>query len=82
MKKRDDSSATTGNISMLIRAAREGEGLTQQELADRAGMFRASLVRLERASYDGHSIATLRRIADALGLDLEVRFKRPKKPAR
>jgi ribosome-binding protein aMBF1 (putative translation factor) len=51
----------------LVRAWREHLGLTQQQVAERAGMKQSALARLER----GESVprkATLRRLAEAMGL--------------
>ena len=51
----------------LIRAWREYLGLTQMQVAERAGMAQSALARIERG--DGAPRATtLARIADAMGL--------------
>lgn len=49
-------------------------GLTQRELAERVGTHPSVISRLENENYQGYSIATLARIAAALGRDLEVEF--------
>ncbi|MEX2119057.1 MAG: helix-turn-helix transcriptional regulator [Pirellulales bacterium] len=62
------------NVGSEIFLAREQAGLTQQALAERAGMHQSVIARLEDADYDGHSLRTLERIASALEKRLEVRF--------
>ena len=65
--------------------AREAAGLTQAALARKIGTQPSAISRLEDADYDGHSMDTLRRVADALGLMLIVDFVNkpaPTKPRR
>lgn len=71
-------------LAELIRAARDAARLTQQALADRVGTTQPVIARLERADYAGHSLATLRRVAAALDLELELRFRaaRPRRSSR
>jgi ribosome-binding protein aMBF1 (putative translation factor) len=53
-----------------IRVFRELRGLTLEELASRSGIGRAFLSLLESRCRQP-SVATLRRLADALGVDLD-----------
>ena len=69
-------------VSHLIRKARTDSGLTQQELAERAGTTKSAISRLENANYKGHSLAMLSRIARALGLELRVEFVQPQETAK
>ena len=55
------------DIARLIRTSREAAGLTQHELARRAGTSQAAIARAENAESEGHSLALLRRIAAVLG---------------
>lgn len=66
-----------------IFRARAESGLTQAEVAARAGTTQSAIARLESGSRKhSPSIATLQRYADALGYRLEVRFvKQPKSGA-
>ena len=57
-----------------ISRLRHEAGLTQQELASRAGMLKQNVARIERPDYSGYTLTTLQRIALALGQALEVRF--------
>jgi transcriptional regulator with XRE-family HTH domain len=61
-------------ISRLIYDARKAARLTQKQLADRLGTTQSVIARLESAEYEGHSLEMLRRIAEALGQRLELRF--------
>ena len=56
------------SIGQQIRNARDKQGLTQVELAARAGVSRPTVARVELGA--AISIATLEKIADALGLDV------------
>jgi transcriptional regulator with XRE-family HTH domain len=57
-----------------IARLRNEAGLTQQELARRAGMLKQNVARVEKPDYSGYTLTTLQRIALALGHALEVRF--------
>ncbi|MGQ0634895.1 MAG: helix-turn-helix domain-containing protein [Planctomycetaceae bacterium] len=62
-------------IAQMIYDARTRAGLTQSELARRAGTRQPVIARVEDADYRGHSLALLRRIATALNLSLTVQLK-------
>jgi transcriptional regulator with XRE-family HTH domain len=62
-------------IATLIYDARTQAGLTQEQLAQKIGTHKSAISRLEDSDYDGHSLGMLRRIAEALGLHLEVGFR-------
>lgn len=64
-------------IARMIHDARTAAGLTQKQLARRTGTTQSVIARLEDADYSGHSLRMLRRIAQALGRKLEVRFLKP-----
>lgn len=61
-------------IGRQIRELRAAAGVTQRELAKRAGTTTSVISRLENANYEGHSMAMLRRIAAAVGKNVEIRF--------
>jgi len=60
-------------IGLQIRQLRKSRGLTLQQLAQRAGTSASALHRYE-AGWDRFEVATLRRIATALGAYLDVRL--------
>jgi DNA-binding XRE family transcriptional regulator len=61
-------------IARRILELRTRARLTQTELARLIGTTASVICRLEDADYKGHSLATLRRIADALNKRVEIRF--------
>lgn len=68
------------NVSEEVFRIRTALGLTQAELAQKMGTKQSVVARLESADYDGHSLKLLRRVADATGSRLEVRFVPEQKP--
>ena len=61
-------------IARKIYQLRTRAGLTQEDLAKRVGTSKSAICRLEDADYEGHSLSMLRRIAEALGKRVEIRF--------
>jgi DNA-binding XRE family transcriptional regulator len=64
-------------VSQMLRA-RTKAGLTQDAVAERMGTTKSAVSRLESAGKHAPSIATLKRYADAVGYELEVKFVRRK----
>ncbi len=64
------------SIASQIRANRQDRDWSQAELGKRAGEMRQSRISaMEDVSYQGWTINTLRRLAEALDLTLSVRFE-------
>ncbi len=61
-------------IARKIFDLRTKAGLSQRDLAKRIGTSASAICRLEDADYGGHSLALLKRIADALEQRVEIRF--------
>src|SRR5688500_12072705 len=61
-------------IGRQIHDLRTNARLTPAQLAKRVGTTASVISRLEDADYDGHSLAMLRRIANALHRRVEIRF--------
>lgn len=59
------------DISRLVSSARQQAGLTQQELADRAGTSQPAVARLEGGG-GSPSLATVERLLGAAGFDLRI----------
>ena len=57
-----------------VHDLRTASGLSQRELARRVGTSASVICRLEDANYQGHSLSMLRRMAEALGHRVEIRF--------
>ena len=64
-----------------LRAARRAKGLSQEELAHRAGIDRTYISSLERCVYHA-SIDVVERLASALDLDAAELLKRPAAESR
>ena len=62
------------DIARKIYDLRTKAGLSQRQLASMIGTNASVICRLEDADYDGHSLSMLKRIAEALGKRLEIRF--------
>lgn len=62
------------DVAQTICELRTKAGLSQRALAKLVGTTASVICRLEDADYDGHSVATLRRIATVLDKRLEIRF--------
>lgn len=60
--------------AMICEARREAE-LTQAQLAKLVGTTQSVISRLEDADYDGHSLAMLQRIGDALNRRLVIEYR-------
>ena len=63
-------------IGQRVRATREKRGWTQQDLADRSGIARANISRLEAGKH-APKLDTLRRLAQALDLKVSDLLKEP-----
>ncbi len=63
-----------------IIKARECAGLTQDELARKIGTKQPALSRLEKGGIKKATVETLNKIAEALNMELIIKFK-PKKAA-
>ena len=62
-------------LASQIRVLREQRGLSQARLAEAIGTKQSGVSRLENAEYDGWSIKTLKRLAEAFDLRLHISFE-------
>ncbi|MGH7886431.1 MAG: helix-turn-helix transcriptional regulator [Candidatus Binatia bacterium] len=62
-------------MALQIVALRERAGLSQQELAKLLKTSQQQISHLESPGYEGHSLATLRRIAEVLHARVRVVFE-------
>lgn len=67
------------NIGERIRELREKNHLTQVQLARRAATSQSMVARIESGSQDNLRMETLLRLATALGLELDIIFRRPRR---
>lgn len=66
---------TPDPVSRAISRTIERSELSQAEVARRMGTSRSTLSRLTSPVYHGHSVQTLRRLGDALGMEVVVSFE-------
>ncbi len=69
-----DQERANAEVAQMIYDRRTAAGLTQKELADLIGTRQSVISRLEDADYDGHSLAMLKRIAEALDQRVRVQM--------
>ena len=63
------------DMALQISALREQAGLSQKELARHLKTSQQQISRLESPGYEGHSLATLRRVAEVLHARVRVVFE-------
>ena len=63
------------DVVLQIAALREQAGLSQKDLAKLLKTSQQQISRLESPGYEGHSLSTLRRVADALHTRVRVVFE-------
>ena len=59
-------------MGQRITALRKLEGISQQELADRAGLTRQHIGRIEKGELVSVSFVTIQAIAEALGMTVDI----------
>jgi transcriptional regulator with XRE-family HTH domain len=70
------------DVALQLAALRQKAGLSQRDLARRLGTSQQHVSRLESPGYAGHSLASLRRLAEALDAELRVTLEPRKSPSR
>jgi transcriptional regulator with XRE-family HTH domain len=63
------------DVALQIAALREQAGLSQKDLAKLLKTSQQQVSRLESPDYKGHSLSTLRRVAEALHAKVRVVFE-------
>ncbi len=66
-------------IGVILRQARESAGLTQEEVARRLRTKKSAISRIENHA-DDVRLSTLRRYADAVGANLQIRLANVQRP--
>src|ERR1017187_10366852 len=70
--ERFEKAGEAWDVALQLTALREKAGLSQKELARKLRTSQQNISRLESPSYEGHSLAMLRRVADVLGATVRV----------
>ena len=60
------------HIGQRVTALRKREGISQQELADRAGLTRQHIGRIEKGELVSVTYVTIQQIAEALGMTVDI----------
>jgi transcriptional regulator with XRE-family HTH domain len=60
------------DVGEMLKQARSDAGLSQKDLAERAGVARTTLARMETLARGDMSVAVLVRLLEAAGYDLRV----------
>ncbi|WP_322048674.1 helix-turn-helix transcriptional regulator [Paraburkholderia sp. J67] len=63
---------TLADVAEMLREARRAAGLSQKELAERAGLARTTLTRMETLARGDMSVSALVRLLEAAGYDLRT----------
>ena len=63
------------HIAVEIRRFRKKAGITQKELAMMINTTQSAVSRIENPRYKKYSLSVLRRVANALNLEISVSFK-------
>ena len=80
-KKAYEEAALAFALAEQVRRIREDKGLSQAELAEGMGTTQSAVARLE-AGGTSPTIPTLRKLADALGVELVLGFRDPNSTRR
>jgi len=62
------------NLAMKIAKLRQKKGLSQQQLAKLMGTSQQAISRLESGEYEGFTLKTLEKIAEATGTRVKIEF--------
>jgi len=72
--RRFEDAGDAWDVAIQLAALREKAGLSQRALARKLKTSQQNVSRLESPAYEGHSLAMLRRVAEALGATMHVSF--------
>lgn len=62
------------DLALKIAKLRERKGLSQQEFARLMGTSQQAISRIESGEYEGFTLKTLQKIAEATGTHLKIEF--------
>ena len=62
---------TRQRIGQRVKALRVAAGLSQQELADRAGLGRSHIGRIEDGAF-GSQVETIQQVAEVFGMSIDI----------
>lgn len=79
VRKHFRQARTAVEVAHQIVKLREKLGISQAELARRMGTKQQTISRLESGDYEGFTLKTLTKIAEATKTELVIDFRKPKK---
>ena len=71
-RQRIDEEKSKISAACLIYEVRKKAGLTQRELAAKVGTKQSVISRMESADYDGHTLGMIKKVADALDMNINL----------
>lgn len=77
-EKNEEIGTIMDSFAKGMLQARKERRMTQKELADKSGIYQADVSKMERG-LSNPSLSTIQRVADALGVDVQINFKMRKK---
>ncbi len=72
LKKDFEKADRAWDIAFQIKVLREKRGLTQKELAEKAGISQPNIARIESADYQSYTLKTLEKVTGALKARVDV----------
>ena len=75
MAARLENAGEAWDVALQIAELRQKAGLSQKELAELLHTSQQQISRLESTGYEGHSLSTLRRVADVLHARVRIVFE-------
>ncbi|MBC8325440.1 MAG: helix-turn-helix transcriptional regulator [Verrucomicrobia subdivision 3 bacterium] len=72
--ERFEQAGAAWDVALQLAELRRQAGLSQKELAERLNTSQQQISRLESPAYEGHSLSMLRKVAEALDVELQVTF--------
>lgn len=73
-KRHYDEEKQALKLAMKITALREQKGLSQQQLAKLMGTSQQAISRIESGEYEGFTLKTLEKVAEATGMKIKIDF--------
>jgi len=73
-KRHYDEEKQALQLAMKITALREQKGLSQQQLAKLMGTSQQAISRIESGEYEGFTLKTLEKVAEATGMKVKIDF--------
>jgi DNA-binding XRE family transcriptional regulator len=73
-KRHYDEERQALQLALKITALREQKGLSQQQLAKLMGTSQQAISRIESGEYEGFTLKTLEKVAEATGMKVKIDF--------